>query len=312
MDQQVQDRLDPEIATILAALPAMEWTAGGLAGRRSAPVPSPELSSEVERRDFVVPGNDPAEKLTLRVHRPVGVTSPLPALYWMHGGGYVVGSYAGEDARFDRWCRRLRLVGISVEYRLAPEHPYPAPIEDCYAGLLWVFAHADELLVDAHRVGIGGSSAGGGLAAALALMARDRGQVEPAFQLLNCPMLDDRQVTASSRRDTPVWNPQANQFGWSSYLGPLYGGSEIPAYAAPARAEDLAGLPPALVSVGTVDGFFDEDVAYAERLNRAGVPTELAVWPGAPHGFEAVAPNSALAQRSGRRAEEWLGRQIRR
>ena len=170
---------------------------------------------------------------------------------------------------------------MSVDYRLAPETPYPGPLEDCYRGLVWTYEHADELGIDPERIGIMGVSAGGGLAAALALLARDRGEVPVAFQLLDSPMLDDRQRTPSSRQDgLAVWSRGSNTFGWKSYLGDLYGRDDVPATAAPARATDLSGLPPAFVSVGAVDGFRDEDIDYALRLNQAGVPDGAARVPG--------------------------------
>ena len=171
-----------------------------------------ELSDTVTRTDHVVPG-DP--DVTVRVHRPVGVTEARPCVYSIHGGGYVIGSYEMDDPLFDRWCNTLGIVGVSVEYRLAPETPYPGPITDCYRGLLWTFEHADELGIDPGCIGIRGISAGGGLAAALALVARDQGQVSVAFQLLDCPMLDDRQETPSSRLEgLAVWSREANEFGW--------------------------------------------------------------------------------------------------
>ena len=160
----------------------------------------------------------------MRVHRPKAASGPLPCVYSIHGGGYVLGTY--DDGR-----RALRppvptfpCVGVSVEYRLAPETPYPGPLDDCYAGLRWAYEHADELGIDPERVGIAGVSAGGGLAAALALLARDRGEVPVAFQLLECPMIDDRQTTSSSRLDgLPIWSRESNEFGWRCYLGDLYG-----------------------------------------------------------------------------------------
>src|SRR5690606_2208310 len=155
----------------------------------------PELSDAVTRSDHVI---DESTGVTIRVHRPIGVDGDLPCVYWMHGGGLVLGSNTGDDLRFDNWCRSLQCVGVSVDYRLAPETPYPGPLEDCYAGLAWVHAQAATLGVDTSRVGIGGASAGAGLAAALALLARDRGAPSVAFQLLIYPMLDDRQITTSS------------------------------------------------------------------------------------------------------------------
>ena len=206
-----------------------------------------------------------------------------------------------DDPLFDELCPRLGIVGVSVDYRLAPETPYPGPLEDCYRGLRWTYEHAAELGVDPDRIGVAGVSAGGGLAAALALLARDRGEVPVAFQLLDSPMLDDRQTTPSSRQDgLPVWSRNSNTFGWKAYLGERYGRDDIPATAAPARATDLSGLPPTFVSVGAVDGFCDEDVDYALRLNRAGVPTELHVYPGACHGFNVIAPTAPVSKQAAR------------
>jgi acetyl esterase/lipase len=244
------------------------------------------------------------------VHRARDADGALPCVYSIHGGGYVMGSYDMDDARFDAWCPRLGIVGVSVEYRLAPESPYPAPLEDCYRGLVWTHEHADELGIDRDRIGVAGVSAGGGLAAALALLARDRGEVDLAFQLLDCPMLDDRQDTPSSRLEgLAIWSKASNEFGWRSYLGDRYGRDDVPYTAAPARATELAGLPPAFVSVGGADGFRDEDIDYALRLNQAGVPTELHVYPGAPHGYQ-VLPESAVAQQSSRDVLDWLTRQV--
>jgi acetyl esterase/lipase len=245
----------------------------------------------------------------LRVHRAKGAGGARPCVYSIHGGGYVLGSNTMDDPRLEDWCPKLGVVGVSVDYRLAPETPYPGPLEDCYRGLVWTHENADELGIDPERIGIMGVSAGGGLAAALTLLARDRGEVPVAFQLLDSPMLDDRQRTPSSRGDDlAVWSRASNTFGWRSYLGDLYGGGDVPATAAPARATDLSGLPPALVSVGAVDGFRDEDIDYALRLNQAGVPTELHVYPGACHGFTMLAPGAAVTKQCLRNMEDWLRR----
>jgi acetyl esterase/lipase len=231
-------------------------------------------------------------------------------VFSIHGGGYVLGSLDMDDARFSRWCLELGCVGVSVEYRLAPETPYPGPLDDCYAALRWTHEHADEIGIDRDRIGIAGVSAGGGLAAALALLARDRGELPIAFQLLECPMLDDRQETHSSRlADLPVWSRESNTFGWRSYLGDLYGRDDVPPYAAAARAEDLGGLPPAMVIVGGADGFRDENILYALRLNQAGVSSELHVLPGAPHGVQMFV-ECGLARRWSSIVEEWLRLQL--
>jgi acetyl esterase/lipase len=229
----------------------------------------------------------------------------------MHGGGLVLGTFAQDDARFDRWCTLFGCVGVSVDYRLAPETRYPGPLEDCLAGLRWVREHAAELGVDGTRIGIGGASAGGGLAAGLALLVRDRGEPPIAFQALVYPMLDDRQVTPSSQWEDPIWPPRANQYGWTAYLGTAKGGPDVPIYAAAARATDLTGLPPTYVSVGALDGFSDEDIDYAVRLRHAGVPVELHVFPGAPHGFD-LATTALVTQRSAAAIEGWLRVQLAR
>lgn len=303
-----RDLLDPEFSPLVGLLPdviSLEL----VTALRETPFPSPPLSDAVERTEHLVPGEP---EVAVRVHRPNGAAGLLPCMYSIHGGGYIIGSYDMDDALFDRVCPKVGLLGVSVEYRLAPETPYPDPLEDCYRGLKWVYDNAKELGVDASRIGVAGVSAGGGLAAALALLARDRREVPLRFQLLDCPMLDDRQHTWSSRLDDlEVWNKSANTLGWRSYLGDLYGRDDVPYCAAPGRATDLSSLPPAFVSVGGVDGFLAEDVDYAVRLMQAGVPTELHVYPGAPHGY-ALVPDSGVARQSRRDIDGWLARQVER
>jgi len=307
----VQALLDPEIREALKSMPQMDGFAAdqlpAIRAQRNALLAAVELSSRVERSDHVAPGLNGAPDVALRVHRPVGATGELPCVYFMHGGGYVFGTHRMDDLRFDRWCPELNCVGVSVEYRLAPETPYPGPMEDCYAGLKWAWDNAAMLGIDRRRLGIGGASAGGGLAAGLALLARDRGEVPLAFQLLIYPMIDDRMTRASASWEVPIWTPRSNDAGWRAYLGSLFGG-DVPAYAAASRATDLSGLPPAFVPVGALDGFLDEDVDYAMRLTHAGVPTELHVYPGGPHGFDGLLPGTRLARRARRDMEEWLAR----
>jgi acetyl esterase/lipase len=297
-------QLDPQVARSLARFPVeLDFTRERIPEMRAAlaKLPRPELSNEVERRVEPVEGG-----LTLRIHRPKDRRGPLPCIYALHPGGFVVGAADGEDARFDDWCPRLGVVGVSVEYRLAPETPYPGPLEDCYAGLCWVVEHAAALDVDPARIALYGASAGGGLAAGLGLLARDRGGPTIACQALAYPMLDDRATTRSSRWDSPLWKPPWNRVGWEAYLGERYGTDDVPAYAAPARATELAGLVPTLLMVGGLDIFFDEDVAFATALVHAGVPVELHVYPGAPHAFDAVSPRSAVTARACQALEAWL------
>lgn len=304
--------LDPAYATVLGELPAFDLTdetVGLMRQHIGAMGPPFTPSGRVRHADHTVPGPD-GHGVVVRVYTPDGVTGPRPCVYGIHGGGFVMGAYDMLDRLLDGWCAELGIVGVSVEYRLAPEHPYPAPLEDCYTGLAWVHANAAALGVDPGRIGIQGTSAGGGLAAGLALLARDRGEIPIAFQVLECPMLDDRLHTPSSNLDRlQVWSRESNVYGWSAYLGARYGTDDVPATAAPARATDLTGLPPAIVCVGGADGFRDEDVAYATRLMQAGVPTELHVYPGAPHGAHIV-PDAAAARQWVRDVEAWVARQV--
>ncbi|MEL7155662.1 MAG: alpha/beta hydrolase [Actinomycetota bacterium] len=302
--------VDAEIEPRAAAIPIPDIDADVLPTLRRTPLgPPPVLSDRVERHDHVV---DDATGVVVRVHRPVGFDGPLPCLYSIHGGGYIMGSYVTDDPRFDRWCPEYGIVGVSVEYRLAPETPFPGPLEDCYAGLRWTVEHAAEIGVDPAKIGITGVSAGGGLCAGLAILARDRGELPVQFQLLECPMLDDRQQTPSSQLEgLLIWSRVSNAFGWRSYLGDLYGTEAVPAHAAPARCDDLSGLPEAYVCVGGADGFRDENILYAMRLYDAGVPTELHVYPGLPHGVSMLA-GTALADRYRADADDWLRRQFER
>jgi acetyl esterase/lipase len=308
----VPGAVDEEIAAILLKSPLNLNTLalGRLGAVRSAGSgAAPPAPDTVERSVHKVRG-DP--DLFLNVHRPRRAAKDRACLYWMHGGGYVMGTCASNAAQLDRWCEAFDCVAVSVEYRLAPEYPYPAPLEDCYAGLIWILHHADQLGITSDRIGVAGSSAGGGLAAGLALMARDRGKIALSFQFLQYPMIDDRLTTLSSRWDNaPVWPRQANAFGWRAYLGEL-NGDNVPAYAAAARADDLSGLPPTLLMAGSVDGFLDESLQYAQRLIHAGVSTDLRVYAGAPHGFVSIAPESALARQAARDAEDWLSRFLQR
>ncbi|MGZ4513920.1 MAG: alpha/beta hydrolase [Mycobacterium sp.] len=225
----------------------------------------------------------------VRLFRPLGVAGPTPALLWIHGGGYVIGNAQQDDRLCSAFSRRLGVTVGSVEYRLAPEHPYPTPLEDCYSALTWLAALPS---VDRYRVAIGGASAGGGLAAALALLARDRAEVSPAFQLLTYPMLDDRSSATAHNPSYRLWDHRSNQFGWAAYLG-----DADPQVAVPGRRDDLSGLPPAWIGVGTHDLFHDEDLAYAERLAAAGVPCHVETVPGAFHGFDLILPKAKVSRR---------------
>jgi acetyl esterase/lipase len=295
--------LDPELAAI-EGMPPTVLSAEALPKLRARQRAAAALGAP--QSDAVVRADEVVGEVPVRVHRPAGVDGALPAIVSLHGGGLVMGSHRTDDNLFEHLCPTLGVVGISVDYRLAPEHRYPAALDDTRAVLAWVHDRADDLGVDRARVGVRGVSAGGNLAAALALVARD----QLAFQLLDAPMLDDRQVTASSQQDDlAVWSRESNTFGWRSYLGDLHGTDTVPIDAAPARATDadLVGLPPAFVSVGALDGFRDEASAYALRLNHAGVPCELHVYAGAPHGYH-LAGDSGVARRARADLTDWLRR----
>jgi triacylglycerol lipase len=303
----VKDLLDPELQPVLQSFELPTIDAEGVAAMRGASFASPGLSDAVTRIDHQVPGDPP---VPVRVHRANDAEGLLPAMLTIHGGGYVIGSSDMDSPLLDRWCPSLGVVGVSVEYRLAPETSYPGPLEDCYAALRWTHANADELGIDRTRIGLYGLSAGGGLAAGLTLLARDRGEVPIAFVLLDCPMLDDRQRTPSLNADgLYVWGAGSNEFGWRSYLGALSGSDDVPPYAAAARATDLAGLPPTCMVVGSIDGFRDEDIDYAQRLNQAGVACELHVIAGLPHAYLLV-PDAAAVQLAMHCMDDWLARQL--
>ena len=251
--------------------------------------PNPNVISE----DRTVPGPEGAPDITVRIYRPVDATGTLPGIYFIHGGGMILGDIDGEDAVATQICERVDAVVVSVEYRLAPEHPYPAPVEDCYAGLVWMARHASELGFDPERLAVYGGSAGGGLTIATSMLARDRGFPALPFQMPIYPMIDDRNETPSSHEITDIglWDRAGNIEAWKWYLGD----GKPDQYAAPARAEELSGLPPTFIDVGTVDLFRDEDIPFAMRLMQAGVPGELHVNPGAYHAAEVFAPECELS-----------------
>jgi acetyl esterase/lipase len=300
-------RLDAEHLAVYRAMPddLLSALADDLPAARTrmaelaAAVERPPVPAGLTTEDRYAPGPAGAPDVLVRLYRPPDLPSPAAALYWVHGGGMILGSIAMNDDSCAAIADKLKILVASVEYRLAPEYPYPAPMEDCYAGLRWFAGAAAELGVDAAHIAIGGASAGGGLAAGLGLLARDRGEVAVAFQLLVYPMLDDRNITPSSHTvvDPKVWNRDANTVGWNAYLAGRAGADDVPAYAAPARATDLAGLPPTYINVGDLDLFVDEDIAYAQALMRAGVPVELHVYPGAFHGSNNFVSRAVLSRR---------------
>src|SRR5215469_7400066 len=300
------EQLDPELRVVMEKLPTdrtLDLNQIEVARVRMKKLVTAMLENlpaveGVTGQDRTAPGPQGAPAVRVRVYRPSNQPSKLPALYWIHGGGYVMGDIEQDDRLMKQLVNRIGCVAVSVDYRLAPEHPFPAPVEDCYAGLKWLFAQADELGVDSSRIAIGGASGGGGLAAGLALLVRDRKEMRVAFQLLIYPMIDDRNITHASHTitDPRVWNRESNRLGWKCYLGQEGGGGNVSPYAAASRATDLTNLPPAYIPVGALDLFVDENIEYAQRLIEAGVPTELHVYPGAFHGFDLFAPSAMVSK----------------
>ncbi|MFS8200609.1 alpha/beta hydrolase [Streptomyces sp. CWNU-52B] len=319
--------LDAELGVALAALGDLagrRLTAAGLGAQRardavSRPRPAVDVLRAGGRfavEELSVPGGEGRPDVTLVYARPADATEPLPVLYYLHGGGMIMGNAWSVLPKVLRdWSAPLGLAVVSVEYRLAPETPYPGALEDCHAGLLWTAGHADELGIDGERLVIGGKSAGGGLAAALTLLNRDRGDgPTPIGQFLLCPMLDDRLDTPSAHQlaDTGVWDRSSVALAWQAYLGDRCGAPDLPPYAAPARATDLSGLPPTYIDVGSAEIFRDENVAHAHGIWCAGGDAELHVWPGAFHGFDSVAPAAALTREARHTRTEWLRRVLGR
>ncbi len=264
----------------------------------------------VEERQ--VPGPEGAPDLTLLILSPTVDGPPRPAVYHTHGGGMVVGNRRlGVEMFLDQVASGNAVV-VSVEYRLAPEHPDPAPVEDCYAGLVWTAKNATELGIDPERIMIAGASAGGGLAAGTALLARDRAFPKLSHQILICPMLDDRFETHSSRMldDEGVWDRGSNLFGWTALLGERRGGPDVSPYAAPARATDLTGLPRTYIDTGSAETFRDETLTYARRLSEAGVSVDLHMWGGGFHGFDMMVGHAALSRASIATRDEFVRRAL--
>jgi len=302
---KIDSRVDPELVSALELYPDGVLNRETLAITRefmekltadvNATLPKVE---GITQEDRLVSGPEGAPDVGIRIYKPTGQTKKRPGFFWIHGGGYVLGTLDGDDYGIKLRMKAADCVTVSVDYRRAPETPFPGPVEDCYAALKWMFENADALGVDSSRIAIGGASAGGGLAAGLALLVRDRAEMEVVFQMLIYPMIDDSNVAPASDTlpDTHIWNRAKNLFGWTSYLGKAPGGEGVSPYAAAYRAPDLSGLPPALIVVGDLDLFVDEDIEYARRLIQAGSLTELHVYPGAYHGFNGFAPDATVSR----------------
>jgi acetyl esterase/lipase len=304
-----KQRLDPELVAPLEGF--MAATGGGfnlhdLAGMRAmvaAMVAGTKGQASaiqgVEATDLKVPGAKGAPPVAVRLYRPKESRDPLPVIVWMHPGGWVLGTLELEDLMARELVKSVRCALVAVEYRLAPEHPYPAALEDCYAVLKWVAADGKKHGIGTRQIAVGGSSAGGNLAAGIALLARDRGEVSLGFQMLVYPALNDRNLAqvGPNVAENLFWSRENMLMSWRAYLENRQASAEVPIYAAPTRARDLGRLPPAFIAVGGLDMFLDECLDYAARLTAAEVNTEVHVYPGAFHAFDAFAPLARVAQR---------------
>ncbi|MEQ2525207.1 alpha/beta hydrolase [Bacillaceae bacterium CLA-AA-H227] len=301
----MKNRIDPELRETLELFPPLALDANNMGTIRKMMEESNSLvevsvDEAVTISNQIIPGPDDNPSLRVRIYQPKDKTGTLPGLLWIHGGGYVLGTADDNDVLCQRFVTDANCVVVSVDYRLAPEHPYPAPLEDCYTALAWFSNTAEELGVDATRIGIAGASAGGGLTAALSLLARDRKGPEICFQMPLYPMIDDRNNTPSSLEITGnlIWNHDLNEKGWSMYLDGQNGTDNVSPYAAPARATDLSGLPFTYTCVGQLDPFRDETIDYVTRLAQSGVDVEFHLYPGAHHGFELITTNASISQRA--------------
>jgi acetyl esterase/lipase len=309
MTQTMYDRLDPELIDPLQRV--LRLMGGGMnlhnipATRdimRRFALASKKLALTIEgvdTEDRKIPGPDKEPDVAIRIYQPTLRSKPAPALLWIHGGGFVLGTLDMDEVMLKRISHEIGCVICSVEYRLAPEHPFPAPLEDCYSALKWLSMNSRELNVDRDRIAVGGDSAGGGLAACLALLARDRAEVNISYQLLIYPTFDDRNIAPASPTlpDTLLWTRENNFLGWQSYLGKEFGSESLSPYAAAMRAKNLTGLPPAYIAVGELDLFLQENIVYSQRLLDVDIPTELHIYPGAFHGFDSFVPGARISQR---------------
>ncbi len=310
----LEEALDEMHAAVLAVLPPTLLDLTDLEGCRAQlqavleATPVPPLPENVEISEIMVPGFEGDPDVRIKLYRPSGLPSAAPALLWIHGGGMVLMSADGDDYTCAVRAASHNCLVASVDYRLAPETPAPGLVHDCYSAFRYVANNAEDLGIDADRIVIGGASAGGGLAAGTTLFARDQAGPMPVAQLLVYPMIDHTNTTVSSHAivDSRVWNRAANLLAWEHYLG----GSQPTIYSSPSTCEDLSGLPPAYINVGTFDMFHDEDIAYATALNRAGVACELHVYPGAFHASNAFVIDHPMTKRWIAEEEAFLSRSL--
>lgn len=311
----------PELRAALDLFPPLDLSDDTIAAFRQpfpqSPAPMPDPLAAVIREEIVVPGAPGSPDVRCLLYRPAeqGDATLRPAYLHIHGGGFVLGSADMSDLSNRAWVAQLGCVVLSVDYRLAPETPFPGARDDCYAALAWLHQQTDALGIDRARIAIGGESAGGGHAVALAIHARDRGETPICFMLLDAPMLDDRTGSSAPLHSVTgrlLWTPAQNRYGWGALLGQEAGTDTVPAQAVPARCVDLTGLPPAFISVGALDLFLEEDIDFARRLMALGIGVELHVTPGAYHGFGIAGPDTPQMQALQAMRRAALGRAFQR
>jgi triacylglycerol lipase len=312
VDLQIKPLIEsfPPMTLAIESLPEIRvGLAEHVAAMQSATDPLP-VSISVSMESILIAGPEETSRVRVLVYRPTSTGTTAPAILHIHGGGYFMGTPEMSDLQNRQLVAELGCVIVSVDYRLAPETKFPGPVEDCYSALKWLKNNAQDLKIDPTRIGVKGESAGGGLAAAVALLARDRGEIKLAFQHLIYPMIDDRVCVTDNPHPFAgefIWTPMDNVFGWSTMLNSPPGAEGVSPYAAAARAKDLSGLPPTFISVGALDLFMEENIEYARRLSRVGVPVELHVYPGAVHGFDLV-PHARVAMAAQRDSKDALQR----
>jgi len=316
MPAHARPPFDAELEPALATVPGFFTTLqpASISEFRAATARPPSIEEVIAGRpievtDHRVPRHGGGE-IIVSVFRRTDHEGASPGVYLMHGGGMVGGSRWALAPMLVEWVLEYDAVAAAVEYRLAPEFPDPVPVEDCYAGFEWFTSRAGEFGFDPRRVLIGGQSAGGGLSAGATLLARDRGGPKPSALLLMWPMLDDRNETLSARQvdGVGIWDRTSNQTGWTALLGDRRGTADVSIYAAPARATDLSGLPPAYIEAGSAEVFRDEAVAFAGRIWEAGGSAELHVWAGGYHGFQTIVPTAAVSRAAVQTREAWVRR----
>lgn len=312
----MEEKVHSELRDLFSVLPSMPITKETVQEMRKneaeAGVYTDQRNEKAETIEKYIPGKKGDPDVRVLIHRPKNQTDVLPGLYYIHGGGFVLGNANMMTATCENYAVNMQCVVVSVDYRLAPEHPYPAGLEDCYAGLQWFVDNAAELKTNSDHIVVAGPSAGGGLVAALTLLARDRKGPKIAAQFPLYPMIDDRCESPSNIEitDNRVWNSISNRNAWDMYLSALEEDGEVPIYAAPARAEDYLNLPPTFTFIGDLDPFRDETITYVQKLRQQGVPVEFHLYPGCFHGFELLLPNASICKEANGTYEAALKRAL--